>query len=116
MKPFNQLIAELEVARSLLHERIKNGLSKKVAKFYDEMIADLQAQILKKKNITNNLAQTISDLKQSLKTPDLRKDFLTLAQNEQDHLLDYNELAGIVLFSSDGLYYMILLTQCQGKW
>ena len=100
MKPFNQLIAELEVARSLLHERIKNGLSKKVAKFYDDMIADLQAQILKKKNITNNLAQTISDLKQSLKTPDLRKDFLTLAQNEQDHLLDYNELAGIVLFSS----------------
>ena len=100
MKPFNQLIAELEVARSLLHERIKNGLSKKVAKFYDDMIADLQAQILKKKNITNNLTQTISDLKQSLKTPDLRKDFLTLAQNEQDHLLDYNELAGIVLFSS----------------
>ena len=100
MKPFNQLIAELEVARSLLHERIKNGLSKKVAKFYDDMIADLQAQILKKKNITNNLAQTISDLKQSLKTPDLRKDFLILAQNEQDHLLDYNELAGIVLFSS----------------
>nr|DAP61581.1 MAG TPA: minor capsid protein [Caudoviricetes sp.] len=100
MKPFNQLIAELEVARSLLHERIKNGLSKKVAKFYDDMIADLQAQILKKKNITNNLTQTISDLKQSLKTPDLRKDFLTLAQNEQDHLLDYNKLAGIVLFSS----------------
>ena len=100
MKPFNQLIAELEVARSLLHERIKNGLSKKVAKFYDDMIADLQAQILKKKNITNNLAQTISDLKQSLKTPDLRKDFLTLAQNEQDHLLDYNELAGFNLFSS----------------
>ena len=100
MKPFNQLIAELEVARSLLHERIKNGLSKKVAKFYDDMIADLQAQILKKKNITNNLAQTISDLKQSLKTPDLRKDFLTLAQNEQDHLLGYNELAGFNLFSS----------------
>ena len=100
MKPFNQLIAELEVARSLLHERIKNGLSKKVAKFYDDMIADLQAQILKKKNVTNNLAQTISDLKQSLKTPDLRKDFLTLAQNEQDHLLDYNELAGFNLFSS----------------
>ena len=100
MKPFNQLIAELEVARSLLHERIKNGLSKKVAKFYDDMIVDLQAQILKKKNITNNLAQTISDLKQSLKTPDLRKDFLTLAQNEQDHLLDYNELAGLNLFSS----------------
>ncbi|WP_122871443.1 minor capsid protein [Campylobacter showae] len=100
MKPFNQLIAELEVARSLLHERIKNGLSKKVAKFYDDMIADLQAQILKKKNITNNLAQAISDLKQSLKTPDLRKDFLTLAQNEQDHLLDYNELAGFNLFSS----------------
>ena len=100
MKPFNQLIAELEVARSLLHERIKNGLSKKVAKFYDDMIADLQAQILKKKNVTNNLAQTISDLKQSLKTPDLRKDFLTLAQNEQDHLLNYNELAGFNLFSS----------------
>ena len=100
MKPFNQLIAELEVARSLLHERIKNGLSKKVAKFYDDMIADLQAQILKKKNVTNNLAQTISDLKQSLKTPDLRKDFLALAQNEQDHLLDYNELAGFNLFSS----------------
>ena len=100
MKPFNQLIAELEVARSLLHERIKNGLSKKVAKFYDDMIADLQAQILKKKNITNNLAQTISDLKQSLKTPDLRKDFLTLAGNEQDHLLGYNELAGFNLFSS----------------
>ena len=51
MKPFNQLIAELEVARSLLHERIKNGLSKKVAKIYDDMIADLQAQILKKKNM-----------------------------------------------------------------
>ena len=100
MKPFNQLIAELEVARSLLHERIKNGLSKKVAKFYDDMIADLQAQILKKKNVTNNLAQTISDLKQSLKTPDLRKDFIAIAINEQDHLLDYNELAGIVLFSS----------------
>ena len=100
MKPFNQLIAELEVARSLLHERIKNGLSKKVAKFYDDMIADLQAQILKKKNVTNNLAQTISDLKQSLKTPYLRKDFLMLAQNEQDHLLDYNELAGFNLFSS----------------
>ena len=100
MKPFNQLIAELEVARSLLHERIKNGLSKKVAKFYDDMIADLQAQILKKKNVTNNLAQTISDLKQSLKTPDLRKDFIAIAINEQDHLLGYNELAGIVLFSS----------------
>ena len=50
MKSFNDLIAELEVARCLLHERIKNGLNRKVAKFYGEMIADLQAQILRKKN------------------------------------------------------------------
>ena len=50
MQNLNQSIADLEVARALLHERIKNGLSKKVAKFYDEMIASLQAQILSKKN------------------------------------------------------------------
>lgn len=99
MKSFNDLIAELEVARSLLHERIKNGLNRKVAKFYDEMIADLQAQILRKKNITRNLAKTIEDLKAALSTPDFSDEFKAIAQDEVRHLRKYNKLAGFVLFS-----------------
>ena len=99
MKSFNDLIAELEVARSLLHERIKNGLNRKVAKFYDEMIADLQAQILRKKNITRNLAKTIEDLKAALSTPDFSDEFQAVAQDEVRHLRKYNKLAGFVLFS-----------------
>nr|DAR99669.1 MAG TPA: minor capsid protein [Caudoviricetes sp.] len=99
MKSFNDLIAELEVARSLLHERIKNGLNRKVAKFYDEMIADLQAQILRKKNITRNLAKTIEDLKAALSTPDFSDEFQAIAQDEVKHLREYNKLAGFVLFS-----------------
>lgn len=99
MKSFNDLIAELEVARSLLHERIKNGLSRKVAQFYDEMIADLQAQILRKKNITRNLAKTIEDLKSALSTPDFNDEFTAIAQDEVRHLRKYNKLAGFVLFS-----------------
>lgn len=99
MKSFNDLIAELEVARSLLHERIKNGLNRKVAKFYDEMIADLQAQILRKKNITRNLAKTIEDLKAALSTPDFSDEFQAIAQDEVKHLRKYNKLAGFVLFS-----------------
>ena len=99
MKSFNDLIAELEVARCLLHERIKNGLSRKVAKFYDEMIADLQAQILRKKNITRNLAKTIEDLKSALSTPDFNDEFTAIAQDEVRHLRKYNKLAGFALFS-----------------
>lgn len=99
MKSFNDLIAELEVARSLLHERIKNGLNRKVAKFYDEMIADLQAQILRKKNITRNLAKTIEDLKAALSTPDFGDEFKAIAQDELNHLQKYNKLAGFALFS-----------------
>ena len=99
MKSFNDLIAELEVARSLLHERIKNGLNRKVAKFYDEMIADLQAQILRKKNITRNLAKTIEDLKAALSTPDFSDEFRAIAQDELKHLRKYNKLAGFTLFS-----------------
>lgn len=99
MKSFNDLIAELEVARSLLHERIKNGLNRKVAKFYDEMIADLQAQILRKKNITRNLAKTIEDLKAALSTPDFSDEFQAIAQDELKHLRKYNKLAGFALFS-----------------
>lgn len=99
MKSFNDLIAELEVARSLLHERIKNGLNRKVAKFYDEMIADLQAQILRKKNITRNLAKTIEDLKAALSTPDFSDEFQAIAQDEVKHLRKYNKLAGFALFS-----------------
>lgn len=99
MKSFNDLIAELEVARSLLHERIKNGLNRKVAKFYDEMIADLQAQILRKKNITRNLAKTIEDLKAALSTPDFSDEFQAVAQDEVKHLREYNKLAGFALFS-----------------
>lgn len=99
MKSFNDLIAELEVARCLLHERIKNGLNRKVAKFYDEMIADLQAQILRKKNITRNLAKTIEDLKAALSTPDFSDEFQTIAQDEVKHLREYNKLAGFALFS-----------------
>lgn len=98
MKSFNDLIAELEVARSLLHERIKNGLNRKVAKFYDEMIADLQAQILRKKNITRNLATTIEGLKAALSTPDFSDEFQTIAQDEVKHLRKYNKLAGFALF------------------
>nr|DAR94651.1 MAG TPA: minor capsid protein [Caudoviricetes sp.] len=98
MKSFNDLIAELEVARSLLHERIKNGLNRKVAKFYDEMIADLQAQILRKKNITRNLATTIEGLKAALSTPDFSDEFQAIAQDEVKHLRKYNKLAGFVLF------------------
>ena len=98
MKSFNDLIAELEVARSLLHERIKNGLSRKVARFYDEMIADLQAQILRKKNITRNLAKTIEDLKSALSTPDFNDEFTAIAQDEVRHLRKYNKLAGFALF------------------
>lgn len=98
MKSFNDLIAELEVARSLLHERIKNGLNRKVAKFYDEMIADLQAQILIKKNITRNLAKTIEGLKAALSTPDFSDEFQAIAQDEVKHLRKYNKLAGFVLF------------------
>lgn len=99
MKSFNDLIAELEVARSLLHERIKNGLNRKVAKFYDEMIADLQAQILRKKNITRNLATTIEGLKAALSTPDFSDEFQAIAQDEVGHLRKYNKLAGFALFS-----------------
>ena len=99
MKSFNDLIAELEVARCLLHERIKNGLNRKVAKFYDEMIADLQAQILRKKNITRNLAKTIEDLKAALSTPDFSDEFRAIAQDEVKHLREYNKLAGFALFS-----------------
>jgi len=99
MKSFNDLIAELEVARCLLHERIKNGLNRKVAKFYDEMIADLQAQILRKKNITRNLAKTIEDLKAALSTPDFSDEFQAIAQDEIKHLRGYNKLAGFALFS-----------------
>ena len=99
MKSFNDLIAELEVARCLLHERIKNGLNRKVAKFYDEMIADLQAQILRKKNITRNLAKTIEDLKSALSTPDFNDEFTAIAQDEVRHLRKYNKLAGFALFS-----------------
>lgn len=99
MKSFNDLIAELEVARCLLHERIKNGLNRKVAKFYDEMIADLQAQILRKKNITRNLAKTIEDLKAALATPDFSDEFQAIAQDEVKHLREYNKLAGFALFS-----------------
>lgn len=99
MKSFNDLIAELEVARSLLHERIKNGLNRKVAKFYDEMTADLQAQILRKKNITRNLAKTIEDLKAALSTPDFSDEFQAIAQDEVKHLREYNKLAGFALFS-----------------
>lgn len=99
MKSFNDLIAELEVARCLLHERIKNGLNRKVAKFYDEMIADLQAQILRKKNITRNLARTIEDLKTILSIPDFSGEFKAIAQDEVKHLRKYNKLAGFVLFS-----------------
>lgn len=99
MKSFNDIIAELEVARCLLHERIKNGLNRKVAKFYDEMIADLQAQILRKKNITRNLAKTIEDLKAALSTPDFSDEFQAIAQDEVKHLRKYNKLAGFVLFS-----------------
>ena len=99
MKSFNDLIAELEVARSLLHERIKNGLNRKVAKFYDEMIADLQAQILRKKNITRNLAKMIEDLKAALSTPDFSDEFQAVAQDEVKHLREYNKLAGFALFS-----------------
>lgn len=99
MKSFNDLIAELEVARCLLHERIKNGLNRKVAKFYDEMIADLQAQILRKKNITRNLAKTIEDLKAALSTPDFSDEFQAVAQDEVKHLREYNKLAGFTLFS-----------------
>lgn len=99
MKSFNDLIAELEVARCLLHERIKNGLNRKVAKFYDEMIADLQAQILRKKNITRNLARTIEDLKAALSTPNFSNEFQAIAQDEVGHLRKYNKLAGFALFS-----------------
>lgn len=99
MKSFNDLIAELEVARSLLHERIKNGLNRKVAKFYDEMIADLQAQILRKKNITRNLAKTIEDLKAILSIPDFGDELKAIAQDEVGHLRKYNKLAGFALFS-----------------
>lgn len=99
MKSFNDLIAELEVARCLLHERIKNGLNRKVAKFYDEMIADLQAQILRKKNITRNLAKTIEDLKAALSTPNFSNEFQAIAQDEVGHLRKYNKLAGFALFS-----------------
>lgn len=98
MKSFNDLIAELEVARCLLHERIKNGLNRKVAKFYDEMIADLQAQILRKKNITRNLAKTIEDLKAILSIPDFSGEFKAIAQDEVRHLRKYNKLAGFALF------------------
>lgn len=99
MKSFNDLIAELEVARCLLHERIKNGLNRKVAKFYDEMIADLQAQILRKKNITRNLAKTIEDLKAILSIPDFGDELKAIAQDEVGHLRKYNKLAGFALFS-----------------
>ena len=99
MKSFNDLIAELEVARCLLHERIKNGLNRKVAKFYDEMIADLQAQILRKKNITRNLAKTIEDLKAILSIPDFGDELKVIAQDEVGHLRKYNKLAGFALFS-----------------
>ncbi|WP_169975856.1 minor capsid protein [Campylobacter sp. RM16191] len=101
MKSFNEKIQELELIRSLLHERIKNGLSKKVGKFYDELIADIQARILKDKNITRILSKTISDLKEALETPDLRAAFFAIAKDEVDFLhKNYNDLAGFSMFSN----------------
>ncbi|MCD8213686.1 MAG: minor capsid protein [Campylobacter sp.] len=101
MNSINEKIADLEVARALLHERIKNGLNKKVAKFYADMIADIQAQILKKKNITKNLSKTIADLKKTLATPDLNADFIAIAKDEVKFIQgSYNDLAGFTMFSN----------------
>lgn len=99
MKSYNEELAELEVVRALLFERIKNGLSKKVARFYNEMIDDLQAQILKDKNIATHLKDTIADLKSRLSTPDLHKDFAAIARSELEHLDNYNKILGFALFA-----------------
>lgn len=99
MKSYNEEIAELEVVRALLFERIKNGLSKKIARFYNEMIDDLQAQILKDKNIATHLKDTIADLKSRLSTPDLHKDFAAIARSELEHLDNYNKILGFALFA-----------------
>ena len=94
-------LADIAISRSLVLERVKNGLSKQVAEHYTAMIDDIQTTILKSGNISNRLRQTIKDIKEQLSVPNFDKDLKELAQSEVNYTQKaYNSVIGIDLFKN----------------
>ena len=101
MANISEDLADIAISRSLVLERVKNGLSKQVAEHYQEMIDDIQTTILKSGNISNRLRQTIKDIKEQLSVPNFDKDLKELAQAEVNYTQKaYNSVIGIDLFKN----------------
>ena len=101
MANISEDLADIAISRSLVLERVKNGLSKQVAEHYTAMIDDIQTTILKSGNISNRLRQTIKDIKEQLSVPNFDKDLKELAQAEVNYTQKaYNSVIGIDLFKN----------------
>ena len=94
-------LADLAIARSLVLERVKNGLSNDVAILYNEMIDDISTTILKSGKISNHLTKTIKDIKAQLQVPDINEELKDIAQAEVNYTQKaYNSVIGIDLFKN----------------
>ena len=94
-------LSDLAIARSLVLQRVANGLSNDVAILYNEMIDDISTTILKSGKISNHLTKTIKDIKAQLQVPDINDNLKDIAQAEVNYTQKaYNSVIGIDLFKN----------------
>lgn len=101
MQNISEQLADIAISRSLLLQRVSNGLSKEVAQLYTEMIEDISTTILKSGKISNNMTKTIKDIKEQLQVPDIESDMNSLAQSEVSFTKNaYNAVIGVDIFKN----------------
>ena len=103
MANITDLMADLAISRSLLLQRIANGLSRDVSRAYQEIIDDVSNAVKTADEITlKNMKVTISELKSRI-NPDIdfiKKDLTDLADIEANYIkTSTNAITGISMFS-----------------
>ena len=103
MSNITDTMADLAITRSLLLERVKNGLSKDVASAYIEILNDINNAIKTANDITlKNMRATIAELKTRV-SPDIdfvKTDLTDLAKTEASYVISStNAVIGADIFS-----------------
>lgn len=98
----NEQLQDLLLERSLLIERVKGGMSLKIAQIYADILAYLEKKITENTITMSKANQLISDIKKNLNFPyaDFGNDLISLAQDENDSIVKaLNDSAGINIAS-----------------
>jgi len=94
-------LADIAITRSLVLERVKNGLNAKVASMYQGILKDIEKRMRNNPEMNiKNMNKIIREIKSTVTTVDIKSDLTDLANQEASYAISStNAIAGGAVFN-----------------